>query len=80
MKYDQYRVKPDQEVFLSDFSTRDDQGLDKEKGKKQFKKNIGRLKGYQERLFAEGKQSLLIVLQAMDTGARTARCASSRPT
>ncbi len=70
MDYDQYRVKPDQEVFLSDFATRDDQGIDKETGKKRFKKNIKKLKDYQERLFAEGKQSLLIVLQAMDTGGK----------
>lgn len=70
MDYDQYRIKPDQEVFLSDYATRDDQGIDKTKGKKLFKKNIGRLKGWQERLFAEGRQSLLIVLQAMDTGGK----------
>jgi len=65
-----YRVKPDQEVSLATFATRDDQGVDKDKGKKRFKKNVGKLKGYQERLFAEHEQSLLIVLQAMDTGGK----------
>lgn len=70
MEYEQYRVKPDQEVYLADFPTRDDQGIDKDQGKKQFKKNIGQLGDYQERLFAERAQSLLIVLQAMDTGGK----------
>lgn len=68
--HETYRVKPDQEVVLSDFATRDDQGIDKDRGKKRFKKNIRKLKGFQERLFAEHKQSLLIVLQAMDTGGK----------
>jgi len=65
-----YRVKPDQEVVLSDFATRDDQGIDKDKGGKQFKKNTRELKSLQEKLFAEHRQSLLIVLQAMDTGGK----------
>lgn len=65
-----YRVKPDQEVSLDAFATRDDQGVDKDRGKKRFKKNIDRLKGWQEKLFAEHEQSLLIILQAMDTGGK----------
>lgn len=68
--YETYRVKPDQEVVLARLATHDDQGIDKDRGKKHFKKNIRKLKGYQERLFAEHKQSLLIVLQAMDTGGK----------
>lgn len=65
-----YRVNPGRKVSLADFPTRDDQGVDKEAGKKRFKKNIEKLPGFQERLFAERKQSLLIVLQAMDTGGK----------
>jgi len=67
---DVYRVRPDQQVVLSDFATRDDQGVDKARGKKRFKNNTRKLKGLQEKLFAEHKQSLLIVLQAMDTGGK----------
>lgn len=67
---EKYRVKPDQEVVLENFPTRDDQGIDKDEGKKRFKENVGRLKDWQERLFAEHRQSLLIVLQAMDTGGK----------
>lgn len=68
--YERYRVKPDQEVALAEFRTSDDQGIDKDAGKKHFHNNIRKLKGYQERLFAECRQSLLIVLQAMDTGGK----------
>jgi len=68
--YECYRVAPDREVRLADFPTRDDQGIDRKRGKKQHKKNIRRLEGLQEKLFAEGRQSLLIVLQAMDTGGK----------
>lgn len=65
-----YRVKPGRDISLTDFATRDHQGLDKDDGKKRFKHNARRLKAYQERLFAEHRQSLLIVLQAMDTGGK----------
>lgn len=68
--YDRYRIKPDQDVALARFCTRDNQGIDKDIGKKHFRKNILALKGFQERLFAEHSQSLLIVLQAMDTGGK----------
>lgn len=68
--YEPYRVKPDRQVSLSRFATRDDQGLDKEDGKKHFERNIRKLKDFQERLYAEHQQSLLIVLQAMDTGGK----------
>lgn len=67
---DTYRIKPDQEVVLSDFATRDDQGVDKNDGRKQVKKNTRKLNALQEKLFAEHKQSLLVVLQAMDTGGK----------
>lgn len=70
MDYEKYRVSPGQEVVLSDFPTADDQGIDKGEGKKWFKQNIRQLGGLQERLFAEGTQSLLIVFQAMDTGGK----------
>ncbi|MDZ7842445.1 MAG: PPK2 family polyphosphate kinase [Gammaproteobacteria bacterium] len=70
MDTEKYRVKPDQEVFLSEFPTADDQGIDKDEGKKSFEENIRRLEALQERLFAERTQSLLIVLQAMDTGGK----------
>jgi len=65
-----YRVRPDQEVSLSRLPTRDDQGLDKSRGKSAFKANTAKLKELQEKLFAEHGQSLLIVLQAMDTGGK----------
>jgi len=67
---DAYRVKPGHRVSLADVATRDDQGIDKDTGKKRLKENIKALKALQEKLFAEHRQSLLIVLQAMDTGGK----------
>ena len=48
----------------------DTQGVDKGDAKKRMKKNLERMDELQERLFAESKQSLLVVLQAMDTGGK----------
>lgn len=70
LDYQSYQIKPNQNMVLSRFATCDDQGLDKDEARKHFKKIIRKLKDYQERLFAEHKQSLLIVLQAMDTGGK----------
>jgi len=67
---ERYRVAPDRAVRLSAFATRDDQGIDKEEGKTAYKRNIDQLKDWQERLFAENAQSLLVVMQAMDTGGK----------
>lgn len=46
------------------------EGLDKEEAKEQTKRNRDRFAELQEVLFAEGRQALLIVLQAMDTGGK----------
>lgn len=44
--------------------------LDKNEAKVRLDALTGRIVALQERLFAEGKQSLLVVLQAMDTGGK----------
>ncbi len=68
--YERYRV-PDKGAFsLSSISPDDDQGIDKASARKRVKKNLDDLQGFQERLYAENKQSLLMVLQAMDTGGK----------
>lgn len=66
----QYRVKPGQRAKLSDFSTDDKGGLDKAKGQAETAKLAEELAEWQERLYAEGKQSLLLILQARDAAGK----------
>lgn len=57
-------------VDLSDLPTREDGGWDKEEGKAERGRQRERIAQLQERLHAEGRQSLLVVLQATDTGGK----------
>ncbi len=70
MKTDKYRVKPDKKAKLSDWKTDENGGLNKEAGLKQVEELAAQLEQWQERLYAEGKQSLLIVLQARDAAGK----------
>ncbi len=70
LDYARYRVPPGANFDLSAVPTQDDQGLDKNDARKQWRANLEALQEYQERLYAEGGQSLLLVLQAMDTGGK----------
>lgn len=67
----QYLVKPGQKVRLRDKDAKDTGGF-KDKGKaakliEQLKHGLAQL---QERLYAEGQRSVLIVLQGIDTGGK----------
>ncbi|MCH8961097.1 MAG: polyphosphate kinase 2 family protein [Bacteroidetes bacterium] len=72
--YTKYRVPTDGAFSLASISPGDTQGLDekkhKDKAKKILKKNQVRLDDLQERLYAESRQSVLLVLQAMDTAGK----------
>ncbi len=68
--YDRYRVSSKKAFALSSIRADDDQGLDKGSARKRLKKNLDDLQGFQEKLYAENKQSLLLVLQAMDTAGK----------
>ena len=58
-----------QPISLAETSTRaDDFHNDRDKAEKQFQKLREEFIRQQARLYAEGKQKLLIVLQAMDAG------------
>ena len=70
MKFDKYRVDPGQRINLSGFDTEQDGGLKQADIKKQREKVWEELAEYQQRLYAESKQSLLIVLQAMDAAGK----------
>lgn len=65
-----YRVTPGQRVHLDQWTTDDDGGLSKSAAKPLLKKAQEQLAELQERLYAEGQQALLIVLQARDAGGK----------
>ncbi len=63
-------MKPGEKAKLADRDPRDDFGIDKDKGKERLEKTRGSLEKLQERLFAESKQSLLLVLQGLDASGK----------
>ncbi|UBV42617.1 polyphosphate kinase 2 family protein [Deinococcus taeanensis] len=70
MNPDQYRMTPGRAAQLSDWNPRDDGGLSKDEGRALTAGLLADLADWQERLYAEGKQALLIVLQARDAGGK----------
>ncbi len=72
--YKKYRVPTDRSFSLASIDPDDTQGLDedlhKDDAKDLLKDNQKRLDDLQERLYAESKQSVLLVLQAMDTAGK----------
>jgi len=67
----EYRIKPGSRFRLKDCNP-DDRRLcpDKDKAKEETAKLLKRLDRLQERLYAESRRSLLIVLQGMDTAGK----------
>ncbi|MCA8948717.1 MAG: polyphosphate kinase 2 family protein [Planctomycetes bacterium] len=70
--FSRYRVEPGTELSLADHDPRDTSAFagDKDAAKKRCKKLNERLEELQEALYAEGRQRLLVVLQAMDAGGK----------
>ncbi len=69
--YARYRVDPGEVVRLADLSPDESEGFEgKRDVKRELKRHRKRIAELQERLYAEHRQSLLIVLQAMDTGGK----------
>ncbi len=69
---DRYRIQPGQTVNLSQRDPEDNSlfPIQKKEGKKILKELNKELEALQELLYAEGKQKILIVLQAMDAGGK----------
>ncbi len=67
---DRYRIAPGDAPHLDERDTADTQGLSEEQDEdrvdEQVEDNLDQIDDLQERLYAEDKQSLLVVLQAMD--------------
>jgi PPK2 family polyphosphate:nucleotide phosphotransferase len=68
--YQRYRVEPGAAVDLASLPTRDTQGFDRDAARKIYKRNLKAMDKQQEQLYAESRQSLLLVLQAMDTAGK----------
>lgn len=68
--YKKFIVKPGTKVSLKDIDPRDTGNLKKSEVRDRFEENRDRLAVAQEKLYAEDKRSLLIVLQAMDAGGK----------
>ena len=68
--YSRYLVKPGEKFSLASRKTKETQGIDEGEADKKVKRNRKKIAKLQERLFAEREQSLLIVLQAMDTAGK----------
>jgi PPK2 family polyphosphate:nucleotide phosphotransferase len=68
---ERYTIAPGSKVNLAKIDPDDDGGLEKGKhAEKLLARDIERLFELQERLYAEGRRALLVVLQAMDTGGK----------
>jgi PPK2 family polyphosphate:nucleotide phosphotransferase len=68
--YHRYRVPETGAISLASIRSDDDQGLEEDYARKRLQKNLDDLQEFQERLYAEGRKSVLLVLQAMDTGGK----------
>jgi PPK2 family polyphosphate:nucleotide phosphotransferase len=65
-----FRVAPGRKVQLAQWDPEDTANVPHERAAEQLARNIERLAQLQYRFYAEGKRSLLIVLQAMDAGGK----------
>lgn len=64
------RPEPFQKIFMENFDPQYNGGLDKDETKAETKKLRERMAELQEILYAQGKYSVLIILQAMDAGGK----------
>ncbi|HZB95641.1 MAG TPA: PPK2 family polyphosphate kinase [Herpetosiphonaceae bacterium] len=69
--YPRYRVEPGEKIRLADIDPNETEHYQKKKDvRDELKAQRLRIEELQARLYAENRQSLLIVLQAMDTGGK----------
>jgi PPK2 family polyphosphate:nucleotide phosphotransferase len=65
-----YRVAPGSRVSLADYDPRESFGLDKEQGQARFTELNAELDETQEEMYAAGINSVLMILQGMDTSGK----------
>ena len=69
--YPRYRVEPGESIRLADYDPDESEHYARKKDvAEELEKQRDRIRDLQARLYAEDRQSLLIVLQAMDTGGK----------
>ena len=68
--YDKYRIEEGTKVKLKDYDPGESGKLDKKEMEEKTAKNLAALDELQYKLYAEGKRSILVVLQAMDAGGK----------
>lgn len=71
MDIKKYRVKPNKNVDLEKFSTKKDDSYSKKEVKEEIlPQNLEKMFEFQEKLYAENKRGILVVLQAMDAAGK----------
>ena len=71
MKISDYEIKPQKQVKLSDYSTKDTAGFkSKDEAKELLEQNIEKMIELQDKLYAQDKYSLLLIFQAMDAAGK----------
>ncbi len=72
MNYNKYLVSPDEKIKMKDYDPNDSSEFEgkKKEGRKALEKVNAEIEALQELMYAEGKNRLLVVLQAMDTGGK----------
>jgi PPK2 family polyphosphate:nucleotide phosphotransferase len=65
-----HRVKPGSRVHLKDYDARETSGVEKEEGQARFTELNGELDAIQEEMYAAGRNSVLMILQGMDTSGK----------
>lgn len=66
-----YTFDGSKELVLKDLPTdAKEDGLEKKPTKKKFKKNLKKMKKLQERLYADGREGLIVVFQALDAAGK----------
>ncbi len=63
-------VRPGSRIKLADIDAADTHGIGKAAAAEQLAKNLDRLRVLQYLLYAEGRRSLLVVLQGIDAGGK----------
>src|ERR1044071_3427442 len=67
---DRLRVKPGSRVKLSDWDPSETFGRERDDAAEDMAKDLTRLEALQERLYAESKRAVLIVLQGIDAAGK----------
>lgn len=70
MDSSRFRVKPDSKVDLADWSTNDDGGYERDAAEAETNELNEKLEMLQEKLYADGRHRVLVVIQATDSGGK----------